>query len=180
MSENIFILSPYLIIWLNKLPKYIILGRKYFFPRILKAVLHCLSGLLWRRPCLSDSSSFVCVTFLVCLFVLWEYFYPPGSKFTVTCLGMGLCSSIQATPVWTFIFFSSGEFSPVFLVLSLKLPLLGCWSYDFLIFSSYFLPAYTLSSSLGESLTLFSTPSIEFLFLRSYFLFLFFFLREGV
>lgn len=28
MSENIFILSPYLIIWLNKLPKYIILGRK--------------------------------------------------------------------------------------------------------------------------------------------------------
>lgn len=110
MSKKIFIFSPYLIICLNKLPMYVILCRKEFPPGVLKALLHC---------CSSKDHAFLIlhplyVTFFVCSFVFWEYFYPPGSEFPVTCLGMDLCSSIQATSVWTFISFSSGLFSPLF------------------------------------------------------------------
>lgn len=134
--------------------------------------------LLWQRPCLSDSSSFVCnfFSFLVC----------PGNIFILWVL-----NSLSHALVWVCVhpfrpLQSGHSFSLVlgnFLPFSLFFPwnshylLWGCWSYDFLIFSRYFPAAYTWAP-------LWEIPWLCFLLLVSLYswdhTFFFFGEREGV
>lgn len=94
------------------------------------------------------SLSPLCVTFF-CLHIcpLGAFLSSELENVPVMCLGVGLCCSIHAILICMFISFSSGTFPLLlFLALSLELPILGCWSCNFLIFP-LFPPAYILSSS---------------------------------
>lgn len=125
-----------------------------------------------RRPHHSDCKSFVCNSFglFVCL-SSGSIFILPVLKFPCH---VPWCGSVLIHPChfnctchFNCRFLGFWEISsPVFSVLSLELPSLGCRCCDF-IFFLLFSAAFILSSSLGDSSNLVSNNSVEFLFLTS-------------